>query len=221
MQVYNLTAGLPVYLPYDQAVVPFGDPFQDVTITSSTTAVISVPGYVPSGNDIVGFTATSGNTLASGISTFVLAGQGTQTDNGTVIAASASGLYYVIASSISGNSFSISATKGGSAVATTTSNSAAGQVTIHLLSMQKDGALLPFKPGASVVVMNISGTNATLQTASDTGQAAAGTNTYNQAPLGAGSFTTVATVNSGTAQLVTLNNDWVRASGSGLVLLQN
>lgn len=224
MQVYTLNAAVQVYLPYDSAVVPFGDPFQDVTITSSTTAVISVPGYAAAVNDIVGFTPTAGNTLASGISSYAPAGQysGTQS-SGFTPANGASGLYYVTSVTVTGgvSTFTISSTKGGSAVATTTSNSAAGQVTIYLLNLQKDGTLLPFKAGASVVVMNLSGTSATLQTAADTGQAVAGTNTYNQAPLGAGAYTTVATVASGTAQVVVLNNDWVRASGSNLVMIQN
>lgn len=216
MQVFTLTSALPVYLPYDTAVVPFGDPFNDVTITSSTTGVVTVPGYVPVANDIVGFTATSGNTIASGITGFTPTGYSASGSAG-----GASGLYFVVGSSIAGNSFSVSATKGGAAVATTTSNSASGQVVIHLLSLQKDGTLMPFKAGASVVVMNLSGTSATLQTAPDSGQAQPGTNTYVQAPAGPGTFVTQATVASGTAQVVVLNNDWVRASGSNLVLIQN
>ncbi len=218
MQVFTLTSGLPVYLPYDTAVVPFGDPFNDVTITSSTTAVVTVPGYQPKAGDIVGFTATSGNTIASGISGFTLPGYSSSGSAG-----GASGLYFVLAAGLSGNSFEISATKGGSAVATTTSNSVSGQVVIHLLSMQTDGTLRPFKPGASVVALNIGATNVTLQGASDTNELAPGQiyPSGKNPPGGPGTYSTLATVNSGTAAIVVLQADWINASGGSLILLQN
>jgi hypothetical protein len=217
MQVFTLVSALPVYLPYDSAVVPFGDPFNDVTITSSTTAVVTVPGYTPVAGQIVGFTATSGNTIASGINGYAPAGYSSSGAGG-----SASGLYYIVAP-ISGNTFAVSATKGGSAVATTTSNSASGQVVIHLLSLQVDGTLRPFKPGATVVAMNIGATNVTLQGASDVNELGPG-QVYpsgKNPPGGPGVYSTLATVNSGTAALVVLQADWINASGGSLILLQN
>ena len=82
-----------------------------------------------------------------------------------------------------------------------------------------DGAVIPFKPNNSVVVMNLTGTNATLLGGPDTNGSLPGA--YVQSPAGATVWNTIATVNSGTAQLVTLGYDWILASSSGLVLLQN
>jgi hypothetical protein len=196
MQVLTLTSAVPVYLPYDVAPIPFGDPFNDVTITSSTTAVVTVTGYAATSGDQVMFSVIGSNSLASGITA------GTN--------------YFVI--SPSGNTFSISSTKGGSAVATTTSNSAVNQVVVHLVSNQVDGTVQPFKPGASVVVLNLGSGTATLQGAPD---AAAPTPGNYAAPQGPGTYTQIASIASGAAVVAVLNADWIKASGGGLVLLQN
>src|ERR1700679_4264561 len=45
----------PIYLPYDKAPVPFGDPLA-ATATSGTSSVWTVPGYTPTQNDAVSFT---------------------------------------------------------------------------------------------------------------------------------------------------------------------
>lgn len=204
MQLFNLTASLPVYLPYDHAHVPFGDPFNDVTITSSTTAAVTVPGYVPTVNDAVMFSVNSGGTIASGISSNFV--------------------YYVLAIlSSSTGAFSLASSKGGSAIATTTSNSTSGAVTIHLLSNQVDGSLQPFKSGAQVVAINLGTTNVTLQGAADKNELAPGSIYPAGAnpPGGPSTYSTIATVNSGTAALVSLSYDWINASGGNLILLQN
>lgn len=202
MQLLSLTSGLPVYLPYDTAHAPFGDPFNDVTITSSTTAVVSVPGYVPTVSDQVLFTTNSGGTLAAGIS--------------------ANFVYYVVAP-VSGNTFAIASTKGGSVIATTTSTSTSGQVTVHLLSGQTDGTVQPFKTGDTVVALNLGAATVTLQGAPDTYELAPGS-IYPIAktpPGGPSAYSTIASIASGTAKLVVLGYDWVNASGGGLILLQN
>lgn len=218
MQTYTLTSSLPVYLPYDMAVVPFGDPFNDVTITSSTTGIITVPGYVPNVNDAVGFTATSGNTVASGITPY--AGINVAATSFTGVAA---GLYYVKAVTAATGAFSIAATKGGAAIATTTSNSASGQVVIHLLSLQVDGTKCPFKSGGSVVVQNQTTTDATLQGAADANELAPGSvyPSGKNPPGGPGVYTQIVSVPSGKSVLAVLGADWILASGSSLVLLQN
>jgi hypothetical protein len=201
MQLLNLVSGLPVYLPYDKAPVPFGDPFNDVTITSASPGSVKVPGYQPTVNDAIAFTTNSGGTMTSGLA------------NGVT--------YYVAAVTTATGAFTVASTKGGTAIITSgqAGNTAAGQITAHLLSNQVDGTVQPFKPNNSVVVMNITGTNATLLSGPDTNGSLPGA--YVQAPAGATVWSTIATVNSGTAQLVTLNNDWILASSSGLVLLQN
>lgn len=199
MQVLSLVSGttpLPIYLPADIAPVPFGDPLSDVTITSSTTAIVSVPGYDnPQANDAVAFSVVSGNTLASGL---------------TVGA-----VYYVVAP-ISGYTFAVSATKGGAAIATTTSTTAGKPATVHLLSKQVYGPNLPFKPGSTAVALNVQTSAQTLQGASDV-------NSGFGNPGGPGSFSTIATVAGGSAQLVTLSADWIQVSATagGLILLQN
>lgn len=200
MQILNVpsgTPGLPIYLPADTAVVPFGDPLSDVTITSSTTAVVNAPGYNnPKVNDLVSFSVAAGGTLAAGLT--------------------AGTLYYVNAIvSTAAATFSISTTKGGSAVATTTTGS--GVQTLHLLNMQKYGTTSPFKSGATALALNMSAAAATLQGAPDT-------NTSGQSgnPTGPGSMSVIATVASGTGAMVQLNYDWIQSTGSGtLILLQN
>ena len=200
MQILSLpagTPGLPIYLPADTAVVPFGDPLSDVTITSSTTAVIQANGYdAPQVNDLVSFSVAAGGTIAAGITV------------GT--------LYYVKAIvSTAGGTFSISTAKGGAAVATTTTGS--GVQTLHLLSMQKYGTSCPFKSGASAVALNISAASATLQGAPDSNVSGQSGN-----PTGPSGFTVIATVASGSGVLVQLNYDWIQTTGSGsLILLQN
>ncbi len=201
MQLMNLTSGLPVYLPYDKAPVPFGDPFNDVTITSASPGSVTIPGYQPTVNDAIAFTTNSGGTMTSGLS------------NGVT--------YYVAAVTTATGAFTVASTKGGTAIITSgqAGPTAAGQITAHLLSQEVDGALIPFKPNNSVVAMNLTGTNATLYGGNDTNGSTPGN--YVQAPAGATTWNVIATVNSGTAKLVTLGYDWVLASASGLVLLQN
>ena len=199
MQLLNVST-LPIFLANDEAHAPFGDPFNDATITSNSAGgVITVPGYdAPVAGDLVAFTSEAGYTLASGLTV------------GTV--------YYVV--SPSGDTFSVSATKGGSAIGTTTSNSTSGQVTVHLLSDQVDGVTLPFKSGYNAVALNLSGASITLQGAADTLITGAW-GTFG-VPGGPGSWSTIATIASGAAALVLLNYDWIRTSASGtLVLLQN
>lgn len=197
MQILNV-AQLPIYLPYDKAAVPFGDPFSDISVTSSTTGIITAPGYdAPAAGDAFQLSASP-----SGATAGVLPG-------GTAVATT----YYVIAP-ISGDTFAFSATKGGSAVATTSTGT--GLLTLHLVSGETDGVVIPFKPGYSAIALNLGATNLTLQGASDTN-----TTTYGD-PQGPGSWNTIATVNSGTASLVQLSYDWIRSTSSGtLVLLQN
>lgn len=194
MQVLALTT-LPIYLPADIAPVPFGDPLSDVTITSSTTAIVTVPGYdAPVANDAVSFSVVSGSTLASGI---------------TVGA-----VYYVVAP-ISGDTFAISTAKGGAVVATTTSTTAGKPATIHLLSKQVYGPNLPFKPGSTAVALNLTAAAITVSGAADV-------NSGFGNPGGPGSLATIATVASGSAQILQLSTDWVvLSSGGPLVLLQN
>jgi hypothetical protein len=193
MQLLNVSSGLPIYLPYDTAAVPFGDPISDISVTSSTTGVVTAPGYAPVLNDAVQFSASgAGSAVPGGITAFKT--------------------YYVIAPS--GDTFSISTAKGGSAVATT--DTGAGLLTLHLVSGEVDGVVIPFKPGNTAVALNIGATNLTLQGASDTN-----VTTYGD-PQGPDSWNTIATVNSGTAKLVQLSYDWIRVTSSGtLVLLQN
>lgn len=192
MQILNVSSGLPIYLPYDTAAVPFGDPISDISVTSSTTGVVTAQGYAPVLNDAVQFSASgAGSAVPGGITAFKT--------------------YYVIAPS--GDTFAISTAKGGSAVATT--DTGVGLLTLHLVSGETDGVFLPFKPGNTAIALNIGATNLTLQGATDI-------STVYGDPQGPGAWSTIATVNSGTAKLVQLSTDWIRVTASGtLVLLQN
>ena len=188
---------LPIYLPADIAVVPFGDPLSDVTITSSTTAVINAPGYNnPLVNDLVSFSAAAGGAVAAGIT--------------------AGALYYVNAIvSTALATFSISTVKGGANVATT--NTGSGVQTLHLLNMQKYGTTSPFKSGSTAVALNISAAAATLKGAPDSNVSGQSGN-----PTGPGVYAVIATVASGTGAMVQLNYDWLQVTGTGtIILLQN
>jgi hypothetical protein len=205
MQILNLASGLPVYLPYDIAHVPFGDPFNDVTITSSHGLLAgNVPGYAYNANDLVMFSVNSGNTIAGNVS--------------------ANFVYYVVASADGANIFNIAVTKSGAPVGwTTTSNYPSGQVVAHLISNQVDGTVAPFKSGASCVALNLGSNPVWLVSAADTYGGTPGVvPALGQTPPGGpGAFSVVAALAAGAAALVTLNNDWIKASNGAIVLLQN
>jgi hypothetical protein len=194
LSVLNVT-NLPIYLPYDKAQLPFGDPIEGVTCTSASPGVVTAVGYAPVNGDAVSLSYTAGGSIPTGLTV----GQ----------------TYYVV--SASGNTFSLSATKGGSAINTSSTGS---NLVLHLLSAQVDGVTLPFKPGNTVVVENNSGGQLVLQGAPDAGQAQAGTNTYNPA-TGPGTWVTLATVPANSVQGgVQLSYDWIRVSTSGTLSLQ-
>jgi hypothetical protein len=214
----------PIYLPTDKAPIPFGDPFSDVTMTAATPTVVTVPGYFPSRGDAVAFSPTNGflTSLSGTLSTIGIVGNTT---------------YYV--TSVSGDTFSLTTQKAAAVDYPLSSITTGGNIgaiavplTIHLLSNQVDGTVIPFKPGNTVVAMNggsgqLIGTNSfaavTLFGAPDLAStlttAAYGTvlgpNTAN--------WNVIATVGFGTPKLVQLSYDWIVASGStsSLILLQN
>lgn len=191
MHVLNVST-LPIYLPFDTAQVPFGDPLSDLTCTSASPGVLAAPGYnAPVAGDIVQLSAE---------------GAGAALPGGFSVATN----YYVV--SPSGGNFSLSATKGGSAINTTTSG--VGTLTLHLVSAEVIGTRLPFKPTGTVVVLNLTTNSTTLQGANDTG-------TDEANPSGPGSYGTILTLAGAAAGIATINNDWIRVTASGsLVLLQ-
>jgi hypothetical protein len=207
MQVLTLVSGLPVYLPYDYAHVPFGDPFNDVTITSSIVGQqVSVQGYQATSNDLVMFSVNSGSTIAANVT--------------------ANYVYYVTSAATNGanGTFYISLTKGGSVIASATGqNATSGQVVLHLISNQIDGTVLPFKAGASVVALNTTANPVWLLSAADTYGGTPGVVAAlgSSPPGGPATFAVVASVAAGAAAVLSLNNDWVKSSNGNLILLQN
>jgi hypothetical protein len=219
-----------IYLPYDKAPVPFGDPLA-ATVTSAGSGsgaaggVFTVPGYLPANGDAVSLSVAGTTGFLSSLSAITSQAQPNVT-------------YYV--SSASGSTFSISTQKASAATppgviaVTSTLGQNGGQLFVHLLSNQADGPLCPFKSGATVLAMNMptsafTTTNQlaiTLFGAPDVSSVLA-TGTYG-APLGPnGSATTgwavIATIGAGQPKLIQLSNDWIVASGSTntLVLIQN
>ena len=201
MRVLTLS-NLAVYLPADVAQVPFGDPLSDASITLASPGVVTVPGYNnPANGDAITFTLPVGG--AGVLPAAITAGQ----------------VYYVVGAS--GATFNVAATKGGAAI--NTAQASSGIVTAHLISQQPYGQKLPFKPGATVVVLNTTGGSLVLQGASDlnSGFSSAGVPNYGN-PQGPGSFSTLATIAAGAAQEVVLTADWIRVStAANLILLQN
>jgi hypothetical protein len=211
----------PIYLPYDLAPLPFGDPLA-ASWTAATPTVVTVPGYTPANGDAVALSIAGTSGFLSS-----LAGL-------TTISAQLNTTYYV--SSASGQTFTLSTQKASAATPAgvlsmiTTGMQLGGQDFVHLLSNQVDGSLIPFKPGNTVLAMN-GGNAATLTTigtaaitlmgASDKNTTLA-TGTYG-APLGPNTFNVIATIGFGTPKLVQLSYDWIVATGSTstLILLQN
>jgi hypothetical protein len=188
MQILNVT-NLPIYLPYDVSHVPFGDPLEGITCTSAAPGVITAPGYDnPQAGDQVALTYTTGGSMPTGLTY----GQA----------------YYVV--SPSGDTFSLAATKGGSAITTT---STGANLVLHLLSGEVDGVTLPFKPTGSVVVENNSGGTLVLQGAND---ANAGVGP----PQGPGSWNTIVSLTTGAQANAQLLYDWIRVSSAGTLTLQ-
>lgn len=212
MQVLTLST-LPIYLPYDKAPVPFGD-IVPVTVTAAAPGVVTVGdvGYVPANGDLVAFSFLAGGALPGGLSMGAIGQYGPSPTVPNTAGLAQFGYYVVNASA---QTFQVSATKGGSAI---TTSSTGTNVVIHLLSGQVDGVTLPFKPGNSVVAENNTGGSLTISTAPDSNVAAPGQG-YNP-PSGPGSFTVIATIPAGGAQVVTINNDWIKASGT-IILQQN
>jgi hypothetical protein len=219
MQVLITTGTLlgttPIYLPFNVAPLPFGDPWSDVTMTAATPSVITVPGFTPVQSSLVSFSVGGGAVLGTLTSLTVSANQ----------------VYYV--TSISGQTFGVTTVANGTPLNAWTTGLQAGTaslITMHTLSGQVDGPVCPFESGATVLAMN-AGSAATLTTvmtapitlfgaadkASTTTTAAYGT------VLGPSTFSVIGTIGFGTPKLLVLNNDWIVASaGTGtLILIQN
>jgi hypothetical protein len=196
MQVLTLSLNLPIYLPYDKAPLPFGDPFSNATMTSAGPGVFTVPGYIPTNGDAIQLSVYGGATLDTAFAV------------GTT--------YYVVAAA--NDTFELSSTKGGAALNTHTTNlQTGGNLTVHLVSNQVDGTTQPFKSGASVLALNTSSTTAYLNGASDSN-----TSTTYGNPTGPGAYTQLASLAAGAAAVVTLQADWINVTGATkLVLLQN
>jgi hypothetical protein len=146
MQLLTVS-NLPIYLPYDTAAVPFGDPLEGVTCTSASPGVITAPGYVPKNGDAVQLSFLAGGSMPTGLTAYTT--------------------YYVVAAS--SDTFEVSATKGGSAINT---SSTGASLVLHLISQQVDGVTLPFKPGNTVLLQGTAGL--ILQGANDSGVQAPG-----------------------------------------------
>lgn len=211
----------PIYLPYDKAPVPFGDPL-GASLTAATPSIITVPGYIPTVNDAVSITIEGGN----GILATQVAAAGTLQLSTT---------YYVSGVSAT-NAFTLGTQKGtatslaswttlGFNITTTT---IALQPIAHLLSNQVDGPTLPFKPGNTVLAMNAGNAGTSVSTAANAFAAinllgASDLTTVYGNPIGPGTWNVIATIAFGAPKLVTINYDWIVASNSTstLVLLQN
>ncbi len=210
----------PIYLPYDKAPLPFGDPFV-ATQTAATPTVVTIPGYNPTQNDIISFS------VAGGASSLLATSVGL-----TASVFQLNQAYYVTPAG--GDTFTLSTGKSTgtltSVASWNTASAGAGTNMIgHLLSNQVDGAVIPFKPGNTVLAMNagaVSGTGTstlpiTLYGAPDLSTTLT-TGVYGN-PIGPGTYSVIATIAFGAPRLITLNYDWIVASAStsSLVLIQN
>ena len=217
-----------IYLPYDKAPVPFGDPLAGTVTSAQGTAgaVFTVPGYQPTNGDAVSLSVAGTSGFLSTMSALV-----TLAFSGTT--------YYVCSASADTFSLSTSKTIAYPQGMISTAGQLGGQLFVHLLSNQPDGTTIPFKPNNTVLAMN-GGVSAVIGTYTATQSFAPitlfgapdvssilATGTYG-APLGPnGSATTgwnvIATIGFGCPKLVNLTYDWIVASGSSstLILIQN
>lgn len=206
MQLLNI-AKLPIYLPYDRAPVPFGDPISAVTYTAATPSAFTVKGYQPTQNDAVSLSISGGAVLDTNFTLGVGA------------------TYYVTSINAGTGTFSLSTAKNGNPVQSYTTGLQAGgaaSTTIHLLSNQVDGTVQPFKTGDTVLALN-------LGTAAIFLQGAADLNTQYGNPQGPGTAALlqgvpVGGIPAGSAALVVLSQDWILTTSAGpgtLQLIQN
>ena len=219
------TAGSqPIYLPYDKAPVPFGDPLA-ATATSGTTSTLTVPGYLPTQNDAVSFTYDNPGTGVATLSTIAT----------LTTFAQPNVTYYVTPAG--GQAFTLSTGKSTSTAGITTQSAintalnatlTTSTLIVHLLSNQVDGTTIPFKPGNTVLAMNAGNAGTSVSTAANAFAAitlfgAPDLTTVYGNPIGPGTYSVIATIAFGAPKLVQLNYDWIVASGSTstLVLLQN
>ncbi len=133
-----------IYLPYDKAPLPFGDPLA-ATVTSAASAVFTVPGYQPTNGDAVSYSIAGTTGFLTSLSTL------------TTQFAQPNTTYYVSSATINPDTFTLSTQKASAAtpavcMATiTTLGQLGGQVFVHLLSNQADGSTAPFKTGATAL----------------------------------------------------------------------
>lgn len=195
MQLLNVT-NLPIALFLDKAPIPFGDPIEGVVATIASPGVINVPGYdAPAVGDSLAFTFLAGGSMPAPL---------------------VAGTPYYVVTIVSAalGTFNVSATKGGSAINTT---SAGASVVAHLLSGQVDGVTLPFKTSNTVLVENNSGGALTLQSTNDLNGGVGPSQGPNTA-----AWATLVAVPAGGQVLAQLNNDWIRVSTAAtLALIQN
>ena len=221
----TVTTALAIYLPYDKAPVPFGDPLA-CTYTSAAIAVFTVPGYKPTNRDAVSLSVAGGG-----------AGNVISTGGLATTLAQANVTYYVCSASATAETFSLTSNKAaGSDYPVATLQVQGGIYTtgtsfVHLLSNQVDGTTIPFKPGNTVLIYN-GGLNTGLNNSGSPGMNLLGspdlnttlaTGTYG-APLGPSGWVVIATLSGAPIpQLLTLNYDWIAASGTTgtIVMLQN
>ncbi len=221
----TVTTALAIYLPYDKAPVPFGDPLA-ATWTSANPTVFTVPGYNPTNRDAVSLSiagGSSGNTLSTGGLATTLA--------------QVNVTYYVCSASATAHTFCLTSNKAAGSdypVATLSTGGGyllTGQGFVHLLSNQVDGPTLPFKPGNTVLIYN-GGLNTGLNNSGSPGMNLLGSPDLNTtlatgsygAPLGPSGWVVIATLSGAPIpQLLTLNYDWIAASGTTgtVVMLQN
>lgn len=185
----------PVYLAGDNAASPFGEVLP-TTATAAAPAVFTTPGYNATLNDAI------------------VLGPDTEAGTGAIPTGFTAGVTYFVVSP-SGDTYSLSLTKGGSGV---TASVAGGTFSAHIsdADVGVQDIALPFKSGNTVLVFNFSGGSLVLQGAMDT-------NTNGQAePGGPGSFTTILTLSgtgSGCIGSAQLNADWIRVSTAATLYL--
>lgn len=221
----TITTSQAIYLPYDKAPVPFGDPLAG-TVTSAAIAVFTVPGYAPTNRDAVSLSIAgggSGNTLSTGGLATTMAQVNTTY---YVCSVSATNTFSLTSNKASGSDYPVATLSTGGGYLLT------GQLFAHLLSNQVDGVTIPFKPGNTAVAFNGGLNTASLATGAGNPviniygspdlNTTLATGTYG-APLGPSGWVLITTVAFGCPKPVNIQYDWLAAAGStaSLILLQN
>jgi hypothetical protein len=177
MNLLKVTFGIPLNLPSGSGSEAFGDAIP-VVATLATPGVFTAEGFDPVNGEAVYLSfANPGGSMPAPL----VAGTP----------------YYIVAAA--NDTFELSATSGGAALATT---SAGANLSLHVPAPDDIQIPLPFQPNNTVLAVNLGAAAVVLQSSPD------GVN-----------WTAIGSIAAGSMQLITIPDDWIGTVAAGSVYL--